>query len=94
MTGTLKKMSKHTNKVRAMVIQWVFKSSWYYCVPKLKFGCRNVFYYEQVLSEVQEAKEKLTKLEEKAKKQVSAVFTQDLKILQKSIAQTNNNRVL
>jgi len=47
-----------------------------------------------VLSEVQEVKEKLTKLEEKAKKQVSAVVTPDVKILQKSIAQTNNNRVL
>jgi len=30
-----------------------------------------------VLGEVQEAKEKLTKLEEKAKKQVSAVVTPD-----------------
>ena len=33
------------------------------------------FSYEKVLGEVQEAKEKLSKLEEKAKKQVSAVVT-------------------
>ena len=91
MTGTLKKMSKHTNKVRAMVIQCVFillrtkvKLWMWYCF----------FYCEQVLGEVQEAKEKLTKLEEKVKKQVSAVVTPHVKILKKSIAQINNNRVL
>ena len=39
--------------------------------------------YEQVLGEVQEAKEKLTKLEEKAKKQVSADVTPGVELLKK-----------
>lgn len=41
------------------------------------------FPYEQVLGEVQEAKEKLTKLEEKAKKQVSVNVTLEVEVLKK-----------
>ena len=45
--------------------------------------CNVFFSYEQVLGEVQEAKEKLTKLEEKAKKQVSANVTAGVELLKK-----------